>query len=882
MDIYVAVDGNDAWSGRLAVANADGSDGPLRTLAGAQAAVRRLKGELTEPREIRVGIRGGVYELEAPWAFGPDDSGFGRTTNIRAQTWPVVWTALAGETPVISGGRRITGPWRRETVNGQTVFTTMPPADLLADGGFTQLWVNGERRLRPRLPKQGVWQVERGIASDFSVWGHSHPSDAFVYGDGKIRADWSNLNDVELLLYGWWVDRRVKIRSVDEATRTVHFDRTAKLRMEWGPGDGVDFVVENVFEALTEPGEWYLDKAAGKLFYIPLPGEDPDTAEVVAGRLPKLVEIDGGGHLRFEGLAFAYGEWSLPPDEAGSMQAAMHVPAAISIRNAEDCVFSQCRIEHVGTYAMDMREGVTETRLEGCTLSDLGAGGVVIWHGCRRNALVDCEIANGGLMHAAAVGVLIGKASGNRVEHCHIHDFFYTGISVGWTWGYAESDGYGNIIEWNHIHDIGKGLLSDMGGIYLLGHASGTRLRYNHIHDISCRRYGGWCMYTDEGSTDVLMESNLCYRANRDPFHQHYGRNNTLHNNILAYGGDAVLAYGKPEAHLGLIFERNILVSRDTPILRNANKDRWRVEQTEFRDNLYWCETGPVYFNEGASVTYATQPFPDGFMAEASRFMRLEAVPELDREPGAGDWAQARVINSFVTQAAQGVWEPTVLAPGTAEIRMLMGTESLWIHACFKRAENPVPITGAVWSREHLEWFLKPYADREVIVQIGLASDGELQVIWHGADAPANFVCRSTATVAADDSGWKAELAIPLAPIAAAAGADEPPAWHFLAGFTQLPGNRDFASWQAQGHDAGGVVADPLFVDAAKDDFRLRPESPALALGFVPFDYTAAGVRRAQPCGTPGCTGNGVTKSQGSRVEPDLRDGSGEKNGDVR
>lgn len=863
VECYVAVNGNDTWSGRFPSPKADGSDGPLRTLEAAQRAVRRIKAGSQEPVDLRVILRGGVYELDETWRFHAEDSGFGRATNRNAKTRPVAWVAYPGERPVISGGRRIVGPWTFETVNGVGAYVCTPPSELLERGGFTQLWVNGERRERPRLPKKGLWQVERGLDTDFSQWGHAHSTKACVYKAGQLRADWRNLSDVQLHFFAWWVDRHVKIRSLDEATRTVHFDRTAKLRMEWGLGDGVDFVAENVFEALTDPGEWYLDRHAGKLYYIPLPGEDMDHAVVVAGRLAQLLDIDGGGiqpgrtgnedgrgegggHLRFEGLTFAHCEWRLPEDQAGDMQAAVNVPAAIRVRQAEDCVFADCVIAHTNSYGIEMTDGTVETRVENCRLHDLGAGGVKIWHGCARNAVLDCEIGPGGLVFAAACGVLIGRATGNRVEHCHIHDFFYTGISVGWNWGYAESNSYGNLIEWNHIHDLGKGLLSDMGGIYLLGHASGTRLRFNHIHDITCRRYGGWCIYTDEGSSDVLIESNLAYNANKDVFHQHYGRNNQVVNNVFAYGGDAVLAYGKPEPHVGLVFERNIFLSHREPMLREAGLDRWTPRQAVFRRNLYWCESGPVTFHRGGVGLYASQPFPQGFKAEEARFAALDNVPTVNQTPAEADWRRALAVDRFVTQS--GAAEAPA---GVGEVRFLRQADTLHVRALFKRPALHERVSGSVWAREHVELFLKPFGDRSGMVQLGLASDGETAAIWHGCEPPAAFDWRADAVPTGQ--GWQATLDIPLGPVATASS-QSPftshhvdttacPSWSFLAGFATLPEVGDWASWQAQGHDPKGVVADPLFADSRKGDFRLRPDSPALKMGHVPFDVAEAGCR---------------------------------------
>ncbi len=139
-------------------------------------------------------------------------------------------------------------------------------------------------------------------------------------------------------------------------------------------------------------------------------------------------------------------------------------------------------------------------RLNDPGIADLGAGGVFLGLKTlendrtlltQRNRLLDNHIHNGGKIFHSAIGVWIGQSPFNRLIHNHIHDLYYSGISVGWRWGYGGSNGYGNIIEWNHIHDIGKGMLSDMGGIYCLGVAHGTRLRYNLIHDIHSRTYGG-------------------------------------------------------------------------------------------------------------------------------------------------------------------------------------------------------------------------------------------------------------------------------------------------------------------------------------------------------------------------------------------------------
>jgi len=149
----------------------------------------------------------------------------------------------------------------------------------------------------------------------------------------------------------------------------------------------------------------------------------------------------------------------------------------------------------------------------------------------------------------------------------------------------------------NHIHDLGQGLLNDMGGIYLLGIAPGTVLRGNHIHDVACANYGGWGIYLDQGSSHVVVEGNVVHDCSHQAFHVNYGRENTVRHNVFAYGGESQVAITKPEPHLPFTFEHNVVVGAGTPAFAGRQDHRDISNLTLESDlNLYWDEN-PV---EGA------------------------------------------------------------------------------------------------------------------------------------------------------------------------------------------------------------------------------------------------------------------------------------------
>ena len=418
----------------------------------------------------------------------------------------------------------------------------------------------------------------------------------FEFFDQDIRPEWAKEEDVEVVALQNWAEFRLPIRAVDQHSHLV----TLAGRRQGFSEANARYWVENTLEALDSPGEWYLDQKTGRVYYSPLPGEEMSQAHVVASYLEQLVRLEGNAaqgrfvsNVTFRGLTFSYTDWSTPPAGYADEQAAYDIPAALSGRGVHACTIKQCRFTHLGGYAIALRQGSRENRIFRNEMTDLGAGGVKIGDPkipsstetqTTENEITYNHIHNIGTVYPAAVGVWIGQSGDNTVAHNEINDTFYTAISAGWTWGYGPTAARGNLIEFNSMHDIGRGMLSDMGCIYTLGVQPGTVERNNVCHDVTRYKYGGWGIYTDEGSSDMLIEDNVVYRCEDGGFHQHYGEANIVRNNIFALGATAQIRRSKEENHLSFTFEHN-LVYWDKGNLLDG---KWDDNNYRLDDNLYY------------------------------------------------------------------------------------------------------------------------------------------------------------------------------------------------------------------------------------------------------------------------------------------------------
>lgn len=547
------------------------------------------------PKPVHIVVAEGEYPLTETINLGKEDS-------------QITWEAAPGARPVFTGGKAISG-WQK--AEGGLWKAVLPDRTWK----FEQLWVNGRRATLARSPNNGYFNIAEscgaGVFPDvknpefeaFTLYPEHH---ALLRGIPPEERD-----QVLMTVTHAWAVGQCRIQALDNETNSVRIKGRSRYPFVTYEPDQ-RFWVENFRAALDEGGEWFLDRAKGELFYHPLPGEDMTKAEVIAPVVEKFLVIKGAQDIAFKGIRFLHAQYLYPANGLHDGQAAASVDGSIEVADSSGIRFENCEVGHTGLHAIYFKNGCSDSAVVHCQLHDLGGGGVRIAETtkpeeerlCHDIAVEDCIIQHAGRLHPSACGVLITHGRNCAVRHCDIGDLYYTGVSIGWNWGYGESMGRENRVENCHIHHLGWAYLSDMGGFYGLGNAPGTVIKGNHVHDIASHRYGGWGLYTDEGSGDVLFENNLVHDTSESGFHQHYGYANRIKNNIFAFGKKAQIQRSRNETRLTFTYEKNIVVWDPASPLLDGGEWNWKLnEKAErgdpkdsliFRKNLYWPTDGKV------------------------------------------------------------------------------------------------------------------------------------------------------------------------------------------------------------------------------------------------------------------------------------------------
>ncbi len=597
LTFHVSPRGNDLWSGLLAAPETDGRDGPLATVAAALQTARKARNHSAGANDtITILLRDGIYELSAPIVLTPEDSGL-------SAKQPFTIAAYRDEKPVLSGGRRISG-WSPMLGPSGLWEARVPFA---REAPFRSLFINGQRAVRARIPNEGFFRIQGASPQDKPV--------KLRFKAGDIQKSWADSGEVEVVALLAWADFRMSIREVDGQTHVATLSGNARPSNK---ESNARYFVENAPGSLDAPGEWQLDRERGIVRYFARPGEDMGTAEVIAPRLEDLLQLKGDStakkavhHVVLRGLTFSHTDWSMPADGYADTQAAIATRGDFFAEAATDCVVENCTFSHLAGYALDFGRGCQRNRIVGNEVYDIGGGGIRIgepgdkqpdaFTANHTHTVTDNHFHTLGRIYPPAIGVFILQSGTNRIAHNHIHDLYYTAVSVGWNWGYQETPCRDNVIEFNHMHDLGQSMLSDMGAVYTLGIQHGTVIRNNLIHDVNSFTYGGWGLYPDEGSTGIVWENNVVYRTKSAGFHQHYGRENIVRNNIFAFGKEHQIMRTREEEHISFYFTNNIVYFDSGTLLgSNWKNDRFVVDHNFYFDTRSAAVPGNLKFTSAS------------------------------------------------------------------------------------------------------------------------------------------------------------------------------------------------------------------------------------------------------------------------------------------
>lgn len=588
--LYVSPDGSDSATGT--------QDKPMTLIA----AKEYLKTQKDNATSATVYLMGGTYALTETLEFTADDMS------------NVTYCAFENQEVIFSGATPITG-FTESTANGVKVFKTTVDVSS-EDKIFKTLFSDTRVLTTPRYPETGYFTVN-ALASeddlwteDNTPWEYTRGARAFYANTADIKHNFHNITDVNIRILHYWHDELMNVTSYNNSNGKIGLSRPSSMLIS----EGDRYYFENVFEELDSPCEWYLDTKTGELYYVPVDGEIAEELTLYTSLNNKLITINGVSSISFKGIRFTRTDWEFPTthemykddwtvkNNIDHPQAALFVEGAVEIDYAADIHFTNCEFTDIGGTAIKYRNGVRKSSIENCYFENIAATAIFVggYNYYPENAeytsditIRNNEIYKYGRKFHCAIGIHITYCDTALIQNNEIHDGYYTGISVGWVWGYAYHATKNITINRNLIYNIGQGWLSDMGGIYMLGRQPGTTISENVIHNVAADPgeggYGGWGVYLDEGSSFMIVEKNLVYSCGNQSFNTHYGEGNIIRNNIAAFSGEGLVSPGiREENHATAYYYNNIFITKDkAPIYINM------MDTSHFYDNgnLMWSIT---------------------------------------------------------------------------------------------------------------------------------------------------------------------------------------------------------------------------------------------------------------------------------------------------
>ncbi len=520
LDLYVAVDGNDAWSGTLPAPNAARNDGPFASIERARDAIRTRKAAGLAAGPITVHIRGGGYRLARALELTADDGGTPES--------PVVYRAHADELVRIVGGPEVTGfrpvadpailerldeNARKHVLQADVGPLGIPDlGDPVAPGRRLELFFQDRPMTLARWPNEGFVKIADVVGGQpHQIHGlKGDKVGKFAY-EGDRPARWTKENDIRLQGYWFWdwADAFEKVASIDTTARVI---ATAPPYHGYGYRKGQRWYALNVLAELDSPGEWYLDRPSKTLFFWP--PAPIDSSRVFVSVLANLITIKDASHIALRGLCLEF--------------CRNH---AILVSGGSGVRVESCTLRNLGGAAVVVTGG-TNHGVAGCDIYDTGEGGISLDGGDRHKLTPGGHFAvNNHIYRYSRASQTYRTAAfaggvGNRIAHNWIHDAPHMAIGLS---------GNEHVVEFNEVHNVCMD--TDDAGAFYMGRDwtwRGNVVRYNYFHHIGRFKshVGVQSIYLDDWMSATTVYGNIVYRGGRGVL-VGGGRDNLIENNIF-------------------------------------------------------------------------------------------------------------------------------------------------------------------------------------------------------------------------------------------------------------------------------------------------------------------------------------------------------------
>lgn len=390
----------------------------------------------------------------------------------------------------------------------------------------------------------------------------------------------------DVFAYTRWQCYKLQVTEIDVNSNIVSLSTMGKIAF-YLTDVGVRYTIYNS-KKLMQPGTFCWED--GKVYYLRNDSEEVSNISFTIPTVATLVKVYECNNITFQNISFENAvleDWYYQEVQGSAL-----CSRAVLVEYSSNINFINCDYHNNMGYSLAIGNHSSNCNITGCGFTNLQGGGIILGmeggDGTHNICIDDNCFIGFGRINVCCEAILSQNAHHVNITRNTISDGYYSGINLGWTWGFDKSYSYGNYVANNYIHHLMQGVLDDGGGIYTLGVQNGTIIENNYIHDIYPDKEMACLIYMDEGSSGMIVKNNICFASKRG-INESYGRNNIIQNNVIGYVDKwgIRLSYPEKDSNLRVVGNKIIVVkgvSIDSNIPVLSLKDNMIISR---KDDLY-------------------------------------------------------------------------------------------------------------------------------------------------------------------------------------------------------------------------------------------------------------------------------------------------------